>query len=153
MALVDISVNVDIATVIRQFNRMASFSTAPLMRALRRPTFADQKRHRDQMRGPQGPWKRLAPSTLEKYARMGIRRNRRILAKLPLAKRTTVTAHELVIRSPVRWSMAHFRGAIVGRGSRLPQRQYWWISPRLIRDIRLTAEAALMAHWNGRSFP
>lgn len=153
MALVDIEAHVDITAIIRQMNRVGRFRTAPLMKALRKPTAEDQKRHRDQMRGPQGPWAPLAPSTLARYARMGIRRNRRLLAKLPLVRRTTVKAAELIIKSPVKWSMAHFAGAIVGHGARLPQRQYWWISPQLKREIRRLAEAALIAHWNGRPFP
>lgn len=153
MALIDVDITVDLTLIQRSLQHMARFKPGPVLRQLRKPTMDDQREHRNQQRGPQGPWAPLAPSTKEKYARMGLRRNRKILARLPLARRTKIYADRLVQRSPVKWSLAHMEGAIVGRGSHLPQRQYWWISPKLVREVRRQFERALAEHWAGRSYP
>lgn len=151
MGLVDVHVDIRYGTVLALFAKMRRMDLRRVFRGLRRPMHLDQRDHRDKQRGPGSTWKALAPSTLARYAREGKRRNRRILAKLPNSRTTILTADSLKMRSRVRWSMAHQAGAVVGHGSRLPQRQYMWISKQLIRQARHAFREALWARWAGIS--
>lgn len=115
---------------------------------LRRPMHKDIGRHRDAQRGPRGPWAALAPSTKLRYAREGKRRNRRILARLPNARQTIVSSKALIMRSRVKWSMAHQAGARVGRGALVPQRQFFWLSRAFIVESKHEFRRALRERWS-----
>jgi phage gpG-like protein len=149
--LLEINATVKIGGVLAAFHRMSRGDFSRTFRRLRKPMHKDMRHHRDLQRGPAGPWAPLAASTKERYAREGKRRNRRVLARLPNARKTKATADRLVMFSPVKWSMAHQDGPTrVGRGSLLPQRQFFWIS----RSLRLEAvrefERTLNDRWHGR---
>lgn len=148
MGLVDIQVRVHIAGPLLKLAQLERIDFSRVFGGLRKPARADQIDHRNRMRGPRGPWPALAPSTLERYARAGKRRNRRILGRLPVALQSIVSHNSLVMRSRVKWSMAHQAGPTrVGHGSILPQRQFLWISARLRDKARSMFEDALYSRW------
>lgn len=149
MAQSDIFANLRIGGILAAFEHLRKLDIKAVFLKLRKPMHFDQRDHRDRQRGPNGPWQQLASSTKARYAREGKRRNRRILAKLPNARFTIVTSRSIKMRSRVRWSMAHQDGPTrVGRGSRLPQRQFLWISKRLKQEARLHFEMALWKRWS-----
>lgn len=151
---VNITGTVKIGSVLTALSRLGSLNIRGALLKLRRPMHKDQRQHRDLQRGPRGQWAPLASITLQRYARAGIRRNRRILAKLPNPRLTTVTASTLIMKSRVRWSMAHQDGPTrVGRGAVLPQRQFLWISRGFLRDAARELNTAMHAAWNGRKYP
>lgn len=145
MALHDINVDVRIGGVLMAFSELRKTDLRQTFAKLRKPLHWDQRDHRDKQSGPLGRWQPLAKTTLDRYAREGKRRNRRILARLPNARATKFDSRQLVLYSRVRWSNAHQDGpTIVGRGARLPQRQFFWIS----RGMRITArDAFIMAYY------
>lgn len=151
---VQIRATVNVGLVMAAFARLRRTDVRSALKRLRKPMHKDQVDHRDKQRGPRGPWAPLASTTLERYARAGIRRNRRILARLPNPRVTTITANSLIMRSRVKWSMAHQDGPTrVGRGSILPQRQFLWISRELRREARREFRRAMWARWLGRRYP
>ena len=150
MAQSEIYGEVNIGGILAAFVRLGNKDYTKAFQRIRKPAHYDQRDHRDRQRGPQGPWPALAPTTLARYAREGKRRNRRILARLPNARRTTVTSRALTLRSPVRWSMAHQDGPTrVGRGSILPQRQFFWISKVLMATAKNEFQLQLLRKWLG----
>jgi len=151
---IDIKATVRVGGVLAAFARLRKTDVRAALKQLRKPMHKDQRDHRDKMRGPRGPWAPLASTTLERYARAGIRRNRRILAKLPNPRVTTITANALIMKSRVKWSMAHQDGPTkVGHGAVLPQRQFLWISRELRRQARREFRRAMWARWLGRRYP
>lgn len=156
MALVNIHADVRIGGVLMAFSYLTRTDFRQTFLRLRKPMHWDQMDHKARQRGPTSPWQQLAPSTLAKYAKLGKRRNRRILAKLPNARQTEVTSKALIMKSRVRrWSNAHQDGPTrVGRGARLPQRQFLWISDGLRKEARLQFQLTLISRWNAiRSRP
>ncbi len=144
--------HVRIGGVLAVIERLRRTDFTAVFRRLRKPMHKDMRHHRDMQRGPRGPWQPLAATTKERYAREGKRRNRRVLARLPNARKTIVTADALRMRSPVRWSLAHQDGPTrVGRGSLLPQRQFFWISKGLRAEARDMFKRALYERWRGRT--
>lgn len=146
-----INATVRIGPILAAFARLRPKDFRAVFKKLRKPMNKDQTEHRDQQRGPRGPWAPLAASTKARYAREGKRRNRRILARLPNPRQSILSAEALIIRSRVRWSMAHQVGPTrVGRGSILPQRQFLWISKSLLKVARREFSRALWSRWRGR---
>jgi hypothetical protein len=151
--LIGVRASVNVNPILAAFGRLRTFEVRRALKRLRKPMHADQRDHRDKMRGPRGPWAPLASTTLERYAREGRRRNRRILGKLPNPRTTTITSSSLIMRSRVKWSMAHQNGPTrVGRGAILPQRQFMWISKQLRREARREFSRAMWARWLGRPY-
>lgn len=151
---VEIQATVNLGGVLAALSRLRKTDVRGALRKLRKPMHKDQRDHRDKQRGPRGPWAPLASTTLARYARAGVRRNRRVLGKLPNPRVTVVTASSLIMRSRVKWSMAHQDGPTrVGRGSILPQRQFLWISRELRREARREFRRAMWARWMGRRYP
>lgn len=154
MAQSDITCDVRIGGIAIAFSILSKTDFRQTFTKLRKPLHWDQRHHRDHQRGPRGPWAPLAASTKARYARMGKRRNRRVLARLPNARRTKVSARELVMTSPVKWSMAHQDGpSRVGHGARLPQRQFFWISKEFMREAKYQFELALYSRWKRMRTP
>lgn len=150
MALVKVHATVHFGGVLAAFTRLRKMDLVATFKKLRRPMHLDQRHHRDRQQGPRGPWAPLHPSTKARYAREGKRRNRRILARLPNARQTTVTSSALTMRSRVKWSMAHQTGAIVGRGARLPQRQFLWLSRPFLKEAKREFRAAMIRRWRNQ---
>lgn len=146
-------VKVKIGGPMAAIERLRKTDFTSVFRKLRKPMHKDMRHHRDLQRGPRGPWAPLAATTKARYAREGKRRNRRVLGKLPNARRTIVTSYALRMRSPVKWSLAHQAGPTrVGRGAILPQRQYMWISRGLRKEAAREFRIALRQRWMGRAF-
>lgn len=147
--LVDVQATVRVGGILSAFQRLRRIDLTNVYKRLRKPMHKDQREHRDAQAGPRGRWAPLAASTKARYAREGKRRNRRILARLPNARRTKVSSSELRMYSPVkRYSLAHQKGAIVGRGSVLPQRQFFYISKKLRKEAKRQFKIALLQRWN-----
>jgi hypothetical protein len=147
-ALIGVHATVRFGGIYLAFARLGKTDFRKVFKALRRPMRADQIAHRNAQRGPRGPWAPLAASTKERYAREGKRRNRRILARLPNARQTIVTADKLTMKNRVKWSGAHFRGPTrVGRGAVVPQRQFWWLSKPFMKEAKKEFKRALIERW------
>lgn len=150
MSVQQVDAIVNINGVLAAFVRLGRADFTAALRRCRKPAHYDQRDHRDRQRGPQGPWPALAASTLAKYAKAGKRRNRRILARLPNARRAAITSLKLTLKSPVPWSMAHQDGPTrVGRGSMLPQRQFFWWSTAFMKVAQNEFRWALWKKWLG----
>lgn len=146
--LAQLGITVHIRGPLTALERLGRLETAKVLRGLRKPAKGDQLDHRRKQVGPQGPWPRLAPSTLERYAKMGRRRNRRMLGRLSTALMSSVSPTRLKITSRVKWAMAHQDGPTrVGRGSVVPQRQFLWISGGLEKTVKKHFQDALYAKW------
>lgn len=146
-----IKVTVRIGGVLDMFSRLKRIDTKAVLRTLRKPATVDLRQHDTAARGPDGAWPRLAVSTVARRAKMtktksGRRRKpNKLLGRLPKALQSIVSERSLIMRSRVKWSMAHQKGAIVGRGSRLPRRQFMWISVWLRGQARDAFVKALAA--------
>lgn len=151
-----LSIRVDLESLhgnLRAMDRQARNLTG-YYRELRAPLREDQTQHAKEQSGPDGAWQPRSPFTIAKMAaarRAGSRRrDRKLLGRLPRA--ITVRADSKGARavSLVKWSMAHAQGARVGRGARLPQRQWLWLSPRIIQLAGEIAAKYCASVW-GRS--
>lgn len=152
--MIAIKGTVKIGGVLAALTRMGSINVRAVFGQLRKPMSSDQDDHKIKQRGPKGPWKPLASTTLARYARLGIRRNRKILNRLPDPRRTKIDGRKIEIRSPVRWSMVHQDGPKrVGRGAIVPQRQFYWISPQFLRFARREFRRAMIARFFGWRYP
>jgi hypothetical protein len=152
--LIDVVGTVKIGAVMACIGRLQRFDFKKVFKRLRKPMHKDQADHRDKQRGPRGAWPPLASTTLARYARLGYRKNRRILNRLPNARKTSFSDKELRMKSRVRWSMAHQDGPTrVGRGSILPQRQFLWISPQLHAEARSEFRRAMLHGFMGWRYP
>lgn len=165
MSVIDVKARVTISGPLKMFNRLRNFDPKPTLVTLKKPANVDQNQHDTAARGPDGPWPQLAPSTVarNRYARtVGKGKGRRtirkghggsarlisrhkLLGRLPKARQSIVSRKSLIVRSRVKWSMAHQAGARVGRGSLLPRRQFEWISPWLKRQVVAAFERDLNA--------
>ena len=130
---------------------------APAFRDLKRPLKSDQRDHAKSESGPGGKWAPRSAATLERrklQRRRGrmtkdkkaalalisfkpLKRRRgaasnRILGRLPTAMKTEIAPLYIRIVSRVKWSLAHAKGARVGRGVRLPAREFYWLSKAIV---------------------
>lgn len=148
--LVDVDAVVKFGGIKAMFVKLGRRDFSRVFRELRKPTNADMRDHKNRMRGPRGPWPYLASTTIARRVRMGQRQNRQILARLPGANRISTNADRLLLKSRVRWSLAHQDGPTrVGHGAIVPQRQYLWIGPRLVKQVKAKFEDALYRRWMG----
>lgn len=120
--------------------------------------FKDIEDHFRNEEGPDGPWKRRAPSTQAMYAAIASGRRKAPLGIPPAAfnpsnkilqmqgflRKSILPANfrkvgrdAVMLFSTVRWSKAHDEGS--GK-RRLPQRKFMWMSDDAMRDM---AEAAV----------
>lgn len=147
-------VDVQLGGLLAALHRLGNNNYKPVFVQIRKPMHKDQRDHRDKQRGPRSGWAPLAATTLARYAREGKRRNRRILARLPNARFTIVKPDELIMRSRVKWSMAHQDGPTrVGRGAIIPQRQFLWISNHLVAEAKAEFRRALWCRFWGIRYP
>jgi len=147
----DLDVTIDVTGINDAFAALMRHDFPRTFAKLRKPLHEDQRAHAHAESGPQMKWRPLAKSTVEHYARTGRGgANRRLLAKLPSARRTLVNARKLVMYSPIRWAAAHQDGpARTGRGGRslIPQRQYLWISKEFMKLAGQSFADALYRRW------
>lgn len=153
MSLRGINVEVDIRTIVGAFDKIRKLDTRKVLSDLRGPARFDQRHHWRKEESPQGHWRALAASTVERRKRKrGIDRKsgkvrnwpKKLMGRFPTALQSIVRREELIIKSRVRrFSMIHQEGGIAGHGARIPSRQYLWISPWLIGQIRSYFEKRL----------
>lgn len=147
--MIGVKVNVRLGGVKEMFDRLSRIDTKRVLSDARGPARFDLNHHDRYEEGPDGKWPALAPSTVAAYARRAKGKRRRgkphkLLGRLPRALVSRVTANKLTVLSRVtKWSMAHQAGGIVGRGSRLPRRQFMWISDWLKGRVKTLFEIAL----------
>lgn len=139
----------------------------PAFRELRKPFRSDQVGHARGEEGPGGKWPARSPLT--EARRLARNRNvrttkamkavllrkptkrstpKRILGRLPSA--VVYTVGELFIRatSRAKFGGAHQKGATVGRGSRVPQRMFLWLSDGLRAKARELLAEHVMKGWD-----
>jgi phage gpG-like protein len=148
-----INVEVNIKTIYGAFDKIRHLDIRKVFSDLRGPVRFDQRHHWRKEEAPSRHWQGLAPSTLERRKRpRGIDRKRgkrlswptRLLGRFPTALQMIASTRELIARSRVkRFSLIHQEGGVAGHGSVIPSRQYLWISPFLIGQIRTYFEKAL----------
>lgn len=114
----------------------------PAWKEARQPLRRDIADHRKQQKGPDGVWPRLATSTQER--RLGKRRARKLLGKLPTALQTISDRSRVAMRSRVAWSGVHQDGGRAGRSS-IPARPFLWAS-----ELAVDAVAAIVARHLGK---
>lgn len=155
MSAIKISATVKLHGIEAAARRLTRLEKTKVFREARGPARFDQNHHDRKEEGPDGHWPALHPSTIARYAKLARSKRRRskprkLLGRLPKALISIVTSQSLIVRSRVPWASAHQNGAIVGRGARLPRRQFLWISDWLVtRTAQLFREALLKA-WRDR---
>lgn len=132
--------------------QLAGHNLRPVFKRARKVLRADQKEHANAQAGPNSAWVPLAASTIAKRRvkarKLGRARKvkmpsagRKILGRLPKAYKISYDERHIIARSRVPWSMVHFQGGRGGRRSRIPGRQFFWISDKLLRTVsRLTVD-------------
>lgn len=105
----------------------------PAWKEARKPLRADIREHRRKQEGPEGTWPARAAATKQRAGRHG--RPRRLLGRLPTALTTLSDRRRVAMRSRVAWSDVHRTGGVVGRGSRLPRRDFLWASGNVLDTI------------------
>lgn len=106
----------------------------------------DIRDHKKQRRGPDGTWAARASSTKER-ARSGRGRPRVVLGKLPLANTSKATRRSAIVTSRVAWSKVQSAGGRVGRGARVPARDWAWISRLALDAIGYVITRHLDSMW------
>lgn len=163
MSVVDLEAVVNLRDVENGLRRMqlAGMDLRPVFRASEHAFRADMKQHQKERRGERGSWSRLATSTiLHRKARTGKQGRKRskppkgtrlkILGNLVSAGRFNITSSRMKLISVIKWSGVHQRGGIAGRGARIPQREYYWASPRLLAIVHTKAIDHMAKAWKGR---
>lgn len=159
--MIDVDAKVDLRKVQNALRRLqlAGKDLRPVFAASRKNVRVDQRDHAKGEHGPDGKWPALARSTLAKKTRQGKgrrhkgkkKRKRRVfpkmLGRLPRSFDIRFDRQRLVAKSRAKWSGAHQSGAIVGRGSRLPERSFLWASTSLLREIATRALDYLKGAW------
>jgi len=149
--VIDVKLTIRIGGATDMLARIAKVDMKRVLTGLRKPATVDLRQHDHAARAPDGAWPGLALSTIARRTKMirtkggRLRKQNKLLGRLPRALQSIVSSRSLIMRSRVKWSMAHQKGAIVGRGSRLPRRQFMWISTWLrgqARDAFIKALAA-----------
>lgn len=147
--MIGVRATIRVGGLMDTFRRLARPDLIKAYKEMQGPARHDQRDHDNKDRAPDGPWPGLAASTVARRARMARSKRRRrkphkLLGRLPRAMQNIVSSRSLIVRSRVKWSMAHQKGAIVGRGARLPRRQFMWISDWLRGQARQILEQAMM---------
>lgn len=121
-----IETKVNLGLVDRLLSSLRRPDLRPAWKEAKQPLRRDIRDHRQKREGPSGSWAARAASTKER-ARYGDR-PRRILGRLPTALQTIATRRSVAMKSRVAWSEVQRSGGAVGRGSRIPARDFLWAS-------------------------
>jgi hypothetical protein len=148
--VIDVDVKVDMRELEHGLAAMCSTRTlTEVARRLRKPMRADQRDHARKMEGPDGSWpprkKRLGRGKAAKK-----RNRRKLLGRLPGAIKVYARGEVVTAESLAKWAEAHRTGARVGRGAKLPIRDFLWISDGLMTTAAAELqEVALRAFGGG----
>lgn len=173
MTLVDVKINLtDVDKAIAESKALAR-ELGRVFRALKPWAKRDQLDHAALTQGPDGPWPVRARATLERRqqrsrvvvtrrqttrARKGggagasiVTRQRATwpLGTLPKSIRYRAERDALRASSGIEWAQAHIDGATVGRGAKLPARNYLWFSDPFLDMVAASIEDFVIAPWRG----
>ena len=131
-----------------------------------RPSFRkDQREHmKAQESSSGGAWPKLAASTKEKRISKGGRAgkftkrgklrkparrklNRILSGRLNVGAKVAVKQREMTFTSRAKWAGIHQEGGVAGKGSRIPKREFLWVSDPFLRKFVATAGEHLRAAW------
>lgn len=129
-----IEARVNLGLVERALNTLRRPDLRPAWKEARQPLRADIRDHRAKQAGPSGAWPGRAASTKERGRYAG-RRPRRLLGKLPTALTTLSDRRRVAMRSRVAWSEVQRTGGTVGRGAKIPPRDFLWASAEVLSAI------------------
>lgn len=127
-----ISTTVKLGALERAFNTLRRPDLRPAWKEARQPLRADIASHRNQQRGPDGPWPARSSSTRLRSSSKRKSRPRRMLGKLPTALTMKSDRRRVAMVSRVPWSKVHQDGGTAGRGARIPARPFLWASKTVI---------------------
>lgn len=139
--VVDVNVDDPVEGVRGMERRAKKF--APAFKSLRGPLRKDQAEHAKEQQGPDGKWPERSPKTLArlrarprgrtaKGRRRRVRKVRALLGRLPRQLRMKFSGTGVWAIAKVSWGKAHNEGATVGKKSRLPKREYLWLSSKMV---------------------
>jgi hypothetical protein len=161
VSLAAVRMHVRYSGVLAALQRLRAPDMLRAYRELRGPARYDQRHHDRRSEGPDGRWPSLAPATIARRRRKrgkdknGRRRGwpKKLLGRLPVSLRSIATSRSLVVQSAIRrpgLGFVHQKGGRIGRGARVPRRQYLWISDWLERQAIRAFRLALVRSWKAR---
>lgn len=162
--------DVDLRQVDAAIRRMARAGEdmRPVFRKTRGDFRKDQRDHMKRQKSSGGAkWAGLAPSTREKrlstggragkFTKRGVMRrgvsrrlNRTLSGRLLARAIIKITTSEISFRSRIPWAGVHQKGGRVGKGARVPKREFLWVSDRFIGIMRTAVVAHLSKSWETR---
>lgn len=123
--------------------RRAGADLRPVLRQIRKPLRAELKEHAKSESGPDGAWPKRAPLDERRARKRSLKsvtkgrgrkkrteevRMHQLLGKMPGLTTIRQRGQKLRAVNPIPWSAAHNEGAVVGRGSVVPQREFVFMS-------------------------
>lgn len=174
MSLIDVKINLEDVEKAIASSKALGRELGRVFQALKPWAKRDQLDHAARTQGPDGPWPVRARATLERRlqrsrvvvtrrqtsrARKGsggagssiVTRQRATwpLGTLPRSIRYRAERDALRATSGIDWAQAHIDGATVGRGAKLPSRNYLWFSDPFLDLVAGTIEDFVIAPWRG----
>lgn len=73
-----------------------------------------------------------------------------MLGRLPAANKITSGVDFVRAVSIPKWSRVHHAGGVAGHGSKIPSRQWLYITKKLVRSVRTLWVDAIKRAWAGR---
>ena len=127
----------------------AGLHLGDVFRAARADMRTDQLEHGRAQEGPEGKWPPRAAATIEKL-RASRRRSRRPMGRLP--REIDYKSSDTGVRgeSRVPGSLAHMIGDRVGRGARLPVREFMWMSEKFLGKVAERVVSKVIDGFGGR---
>lgn len=138
-----IEARVDLRFVERVLNTLRRPDLRPAWKEARKPLREDIRDHARKRQGPSGSWSPRAAVTRERAGHNG--RARRELGRLASAQTTLSDRRRVAMRSRIAWSDVHRTGGAVGHGAKLPARDVWWASDKVLGTIAGIV-SAFLAH-------
>lgn len=145
-----IGATVNLSSVMHAFDRLKRTDGRKVFRTARKPMREDLREHSRSQSAPTRRWPPLAATTLVRRGRARTGRSRRLLGRIPGAHKLT-SGVDFVRATWLRpWFRVHRRGGVVGHGSKIPARDFAWISSKLKKQVTKLWRDALGRAWAGR---
>lgn len=146
--MIGVDAKVNIVGALKRFESVRRVDQRKIMTAAKKPVRESLREIAKTQASPSGRWKGLASSTKARRARGGSpSARRRVLGRLPNARKITSGVDFVRGESLVRWSGAHQRGGRVGRGTRLIARDFMWIPRKLVKAVKDVIRKGLYEAW------
>ena len=165
MSEVHISVTLEFEDIEKGFRAMQARAIDPrnLFKRQRPLLKDDQKEHFENLEGTTSQWPPRASSSIRRargnkkksFTKRGRlrkaakRRLRNQLGRLKTFWKFRVTPQFLEIASGAQWAGIHQAGGVAGHGSRIPQREFVWISDDILRQFQDDYLNELIKAWEG----